>query len=127
MKRDLDLIRDILVDVENWNNPQPIFLEGMSYAGKNKQEIGYQIDLLNDAGYIDAPIIKGGQGVTYETAAILRMTMAGHEYLDSVRSPEVWTKTKKSLEKVGGGAALDVIKDIASKILAELIKQHSGL
>lgn len=127
MKRDLDLIRDILLDVENWNQPQPIFLEGMSYEGKNKQEIGYQIDLLKDTGYIDARIVKGGQGVTYETAAILRMTMAGHEYLESVRNPEVWKKTKTTLEKVGGGAALDVVKDIASKILAELIKMHTGL
>jgi Hypothetical protein (DUF2513) len=108
MKRDLDLIRDILLDVENWNHPQPIFLEGMAYEGKDKQEIGYQIDLLNDVGYIDARIIKGGQGVNYETAAILRMTMAGHEYLDSVRSPEVWKKTKSTLEKVGGGEVLQL-------------------
>jgi hypothetical protein len=62
----------------NWNYPEPIFLERMDYEGKNKQEIG-------------------GQGVTYETAAILRMTMAGHEYLDSIRSPEVWKKTKSTL------------------------------
>jgi hypothetical protein len=41
----------------------------MAYEGKDKQEIGYQIDLLNDVGYIDARIIKGGQGVNYETAA----------------------------------------------------------
>jgi hypothetical protein len=127
MKRDLDLIRDILLHVENWDHPEPIFLERMNYEGKNKQEIGYQIDLWNDAGYIDARIIKGRQGVTYEKAVILRMTMAGHEYLDSVRNPEVWKKTKSTLEKVGGGAALDVIKEIASKILAELVKAHTGL
>jgi hypothetical protein len=32
-----------------------------------------------------------------------------------VRSQEVWNKTKKMLEKVGGG---DLVKDIASKIMA---------
>jgi Hypothetical protein (DUF2513) len=126
MKRDLDLIRYILLDVENWNHPQPMFLEGMSYEGKNKQEIGYQIDLLNDAGYLDARIIKGGQGVTYETAAILRMTMPGHEYLDSVRDPKVWNKTKSVLENVGGSAALEVIKDVAAKVTAELLKPFLG-
>jgi hypothetical protein len=35
-----------------------------------------------------------------------------------VRSQEVWNKTKKMLEKVGGGAAFDLVKDIASKITA---------
>jgi hypothetical protein len=46
--------------------------------------------------------------------------------LDSVRSPEVWKKTKTTLEKVGGGAALAVVKEIASKIMAELISKYIG-
>jgi hypothetical protein len=64
MKRDLDLIRNILLDVEGWNQPEPIFLERMDYKGKIKQEIGYQIDLLNDAGFIDARTVKDGLGVS---------------------------------------------------------------
>jgi hypothetical protein len=126
MKRDLDLLRDILLDVEDWNDPEPLRLEALGYDGKTQQEIGYHLELLEDAGYIDANITKWNTGA-YATGLILRMTMAGHDYLDSVRSPEVWNKTKTALEKVGGGAALDVIKDVASKILAELIRIHTGL
>ena len=127
MKRDLDLIRDILLDVENWNIPQPLTLGSLEYEGKTKQEIGYQLELLEDAGYIDVRIIKDHVGIGYLDAFIVRMKMAGHEYLDSVRNPEVWNKTKTTLEKVGGGAALDVVKDIASKFLAELVKKYTGL
>jgi len=127
MKRDLDLIRDILLDVENWNIPQPLTLGSLEYEGKTKQEIGHQLELLEDAGYIDARIIKDHVGIGYLDAFIVRMKMAGHEYLDSVRNPEVWNKTKTTLEKVGGGAALDVVKDIASKFLAELVKTYTGL
>jgi hypothetical protein len=127
MKRDLDLIRDILLDVENWNIPQPLTLGSLEYEGKTKQEIGYQLELLEDAGYIDVRIIKDHVGIGYLDAFIVRMKMAGHEYLDSVRNPEVWNKTKTTLEKVGGGAALDVVKDIASKFLAELVKTYTGL
>ena len=58
MKRDLDLIRDILLDVENWNIPQPLTLGSLEYEGKTKQEIGYQLELLEDAGYIEVRIIK---------------------------------------------------------------------
>jgi hypothetical protein len=36
-------------------------------------------------------------------------------------------KTKTTLEKVGGSAALDVVKNIASKIMADLIKTYTGL
>jgi hypothetical protein len=127
MKRNLDLIRDILLDVENWNHTQPLTLSGLKYEENTKQEIGYQLELLGDVDYIDARIIKGGQGIVYEEAFILRMTMAGHEYLDSVRNPEVWKKTKTALEKVGGGAALEVVKDIACRILTELLKASTGL
>jgi hypothetical protein len=127
MKRDLDLIRGILLDVENWSNEEPLRLGMLEYEGKTKQEIGYQLDLLQDAGYIDARIIKGHQGITYDEAVILRMKMAGHEYLDSVRSLEVWKKTKTTLEKVGGGAALAVIKEIATKIAVEYIKTQAHL
>ena len=93
MKRDLDLIRDILLDVENWNIPQPLTLGSLEYEGKTKQEIGYQLELLEDAGYIDVRIIKDHVGIGYLDAFIVRMKMAGHEYLDSVRNPEVWNKT----------------------------------
>jgi hypothetical protein len=128
MKRDLDLIRSILLDVENWHHPQPIFLEGMTYEGKDKQELDIRSTFWTMPGISMRGSSRAGKALpTYETAAILRMTMAGHEYLDSVRSPEVWKKTKSALEKVGGGAALDVIKEIASKTLAELLKIHTGL
>jgi len=126
MKRDLDLIRDILLDVENWSNAQPLTLSSLEYEGKTKQEIGYQLELLADAGYIDVRIVKDHVGIGYSDAFIVRMKMAGHEYLDTVRSPEVWKKTKTTLEKVGGGAALEVVKQIASKIMAELISKYAG-
>jgi hypothetical protein len=127
MKRDLDLIRDILLDIENWSNEQPLWLSSLEYEGKTKQEIGYQLELLKDFDYIQANIIKNSQGIGYEDASIVRMKMAGHEYLDAVRSPEVWKKTKTTLEKVGGGAALAVVKDIATRIAIEIIKLHTHL
>jgi hypothetical protein len=127
MKRDLDLIRDILLDVENWSNEQPLWLSRLEYEGKTKQDIGYQLELLKDAGHIEANIIKNSQGLAYDDATIVRMKMAGHGYLDTVRSPEIWKKTKTALEKVGGGAALAVVKEIATKFAVEYIKAHTHL
>ncbi len=108
-------------------NAQPLTLSGLQYEGKTKQEIGYQLELLADAGYIDVRIIKDHVGIGYSDAFIIRMKMAGHEYLDTVRSPEVWKRTKTTLEKVGGGAALAVVKEIATKIAVEYIKAQAHL
>jgi hypothetical protein len=39
-----------------------------------------------------------------------------------VRNLKVWKETKSLLEKVGGSAALEVVKDVSAKVMAELIK-----
>jgi hypothetical protein len=47
---------------------------------------------------------------------------SGYDYLDTVRDPKVWSQTKSVLENIGGSAALEVVKEIAAKFMAELIR-----
>jgi Hypothetical protein (DUF2513) len=49
---------------------------------------------LDGGEYIDIRIVKDPTGITYEEAFLVRMKIAGHDYLDSGRNPEVWKKTK---------------------------------
>jgi len=93
MKRDLDLMRDILLAVEEWNDPQPLNLDALRYEGKTQREIEYQAVLLKEAGYILATGVVSNLDPKF-TLAIYRMTTAGYDYLDSVRSPEVWRRLK---------------------------------
>jgi Hypothetical protein (DUF2513) len=131
MQRDLDLIRSILLEVEKWNEPRPLDLNDLGYEGKTRQEIAYQIYLLNNQRYIDARLIPDHMGIAFAGACILRMTMRGHDYLDAVRNPEIWKKTEASIKKVSSGVALDIVKDIANKIFAAIlkaqVKAHTGL
>ena len=57
---------------------------------------------------------------------VKRITMAGNDYLDSVRDPKVWRQAKGLLEKVGGSATLAFVKELAVKVMAGLIKGSSG-
>jgi hypothetical protein len=52
---------------------------------------------------------------------LFRVTNSGHDFLDSVRDDKVWSKTKRQLTKVGGSAALDVVKATAVNIVTEII------
>jgi len=47
----------------------------------------------------------------------VRITNAGHDYLDSIRDPEVWRKTKQAAAKAGG-FTLDVLSDVAKSIIS---------
>ena len=54
------------------------------------------------------------------------LSWEGCEFLDTVRSPEVWRRTKEAAGKVGG-VSIAVLADIAKATAKILIKEHLGL
>jgi hypothetical protein len=136
MKRDLDLMREILLAVEaSHGEIKPPYLPGkprpeagaeMSPADAAElTKIHYQVRLLSDAGYIEASF--AGPWPEPYFSVIRRLTNSGHDYLDSVRDPKVWERTKKELAKVPGGSGpMEFVKDLAAKTLVELYKSSSG-
>ena len=42
-----------------------------------------------------------------------RLTWEGHEFLDSIRSDTVWTKTKKRFTEKGIDMSFDLVKSVA--------------
>lgn len=112
MKRNLDLIRDILFAVESANTiDASLTLNSLSKIHPNHELILYHVFLLDDAGLI--------LGIFDETApyiCISRLTNEGHDYLDTIRDDSVWSQTKSTLGKISGSASLEVVKTIASKL-----------
>ena len=106
MKRDLDLIRTILLALED-EKPE-------SLTGENQELVCYHVQLLLDAEYVQGMVIWDRE-TKPQGYVVQRITMSGYDYLDSVRDPKVWNKTKSVLENVGGSAALEVVKDVAVK------------
>ena len=41
-----------------------------------------------------------------------RLTWAGHDYLDAVRDPKIWHKTKEATDKVGSWT-FEIVKELA--------------
>lgn len=112
MKRNLDLIRNILFAVENSNSIDAcLTLNGLSKLHPDQELILYHVFLLDDAGFII--------GIIDETApyvSITRLTNEGHDYLDTIRDDSVWKQTKSTLGKISGSSSLEVVKTIASKL-----------
>jgi len=55
-----------------------------------------------------------------------RLSWAGHDFVDSVRSPEVWAKTKKGAE-AAGGFTVDLLKDLAKGFIKKQIEDLTGV
>src|ERR1700757_1641795 len=103
MKRDMELVREILLKLELepldgnlWSiDPNGLGIEGYSY-----EEISYNLLQIIDAELINGAREQSGQ------FAIRNITWKGHEYLDDIRDPDIWRKTKartKDFASVGFG------------------------
>lgn len=142
MKRDMDLIRSILMEIETDQQINGHFVlsdaDIMSNLNAERPAVQYHLRLLMDAGYIegkdllaDTNKIQVGDGASIfresgSSITISRLTWEGHEFIDSVRDNNVWAKTKGYLKDVGG-VGIDVLKDVAKAVVKDQIKQVTGL
>lgn len=112
MKRDMDLIREILMRVED----DPLFdgyhytnFDTSDFPGHTDEEIGYHVDLLMEAGLVTG----GDQTMDASSTPISRLTWNGHEFLDNVKDAGIWNQVK---------ARVSTLPSIAFTVLAELAK-----
>lgn len=117
MKRDFDLIRDILLDVEENAKLNEWYYSDL---GKDDNVVLYHYRLLSEAGFVNMKDMTTKSGDDYRITGI---TYSGHEFLDQIRQKTVWEKTKKiTIEKVGS-LTFEAIKTISAEVIAKMITQ----
>lgn len=109
MKRNLDLIRQILLKIEQ--SPRPGDLIEIKIDGHTSEEIAYHLGLLHEAGYIIAMSFQGDNHIDWMPS---RLTWEGHEFLDLARDDPRWKKAKEMVAQAGA---------FSFPILAELLKK----
>lgn len=115
MKRNMDLIRDILLSVEETTTPNTKwvyrYVENVPQALRKytQEEVEYHVALCADSGLICGVIIYNG-GFWIDVSDL---TPAGHDFLSNIRSGDVW----KKIVSVAGSASLPAIIDFAEKIV----------
>lgn len=123
MKRDMDLVRAILFAVEAAGEDQTIKAGDIQLDGFSSGQISRHVQLLEEAGFLQANISKQLGGVAARRFHIYGMTWSGHDFLDTIRDPSVWEKTKDKIVSHGGSFSLEIVKALATGFL----KQQLGL
>lgn len=124
MKRDLDLIRNILLAVEADQKNNLDLYELSDKLQVDPDVLYYHLELLQDAKFI---IVRGGVvAFTPETRKhdpykIERLTFDGCDYLDAIRNTTVWNRVKKKLKLIGGTTALSVVKEVAVATATQML------
>lgn len=118
MKRDMDLVREILMVVAECDDrvDYDVFVNDCY----DKNFVIYTIELMKEAGLLKANVTKA-YGGDYVSARIDSLTWQGHEFLGNIKNDKVWAKVKKILAKTCKSASIDVVKKIAEKIVLDMV------
>lgn len=120
MKRDLDLIRKILLTIEDEASgfaPRSLKIDGYTDV-----QVAYHAFLLVDAGLVDGSVVKTNTGHAPE-GMIRNLNWAGHEFAEAARDDTRWNKAMGIVKEKGGSITMDVLKDL----LTSLMKLAIGL
>jgi hypothetical protein len=113
MKRDMELIRLSLLEVEG-EEPRP------NLSAYTEEQKVYHMALCIEAGLVDGEVVKDGSGFPVGTVAI-RLTWKGHEFVDAARNDTIWKKTLGHVKKAGVSVTLPVLEDLLKKGVKELL------
>lgn len=104
MKRDMDIIRQIVLAVRDSEG----VIRGLD--GVEFEVYAEHVRLLDEAGLIDASIQTVPQRRVI-AALVWRLTWAGQDFADAVSSDTLWRKAKDNVIKPAGSWTFDVLKE----------------
>jgi hypothetical protein len=108
MKRDMDLVRRIMLAVEA--SDRPLDSSMIRIAGYTGEAITEHMRMLNEAGLIEG---ISAYSVEHRLKWIeLRLTWSGHDFLDAARNEVVWSETVSEVRKKTGAVPFEVLKGL---------------
>ena len=118
MKRDMDLVRRILLEVEK-RSPEEMD-RPLQFEGHSDQEITYHVRILHEAGLITALDFSSSGGEQWQPVSL---TWEGHDFLDASRDDSQWSKARAIIKEKAGTVSFAVLK----ALLVSLARKAVGL
>jgi Hypothetical protein (DUF2513) len=112
MRRDMDLIRQILIDIVD----DKFVLDDLDAVAL------YHLEMLIEKNFVlGVAVFQGWDGPSYSHKEDIRLTYNGHEFVETIRPQTVWEKIKSHLREKGVGLTIDSIAQSAPTIVSGLI------
>ncbi|MDO9453367.1 MAG: DUF2513 domain-containing protein [Stagnimonas sp.] len=119
MKRDMDLVRAILLELEqhkHGNAPDNFALEGYP-----EEQVDYHVYLLMQAGLVEGHTADVS-GSPSPIGVPHNLTWTGHEFIDNAREANIWQQAKEVMLKAGTGSF-----GVWQSVITDLVKKSVGL
>jgi hypothetical protein len=109
MQRDIDLLRQLLLDIERRGATSPIDCLHSDARHDGDERVRYHLRQLTDAGLLK----EAGQ--TASGSACVRLTYAGQEFIEFARSDARWREAKATVLAATGGMPLALVRSLLGK------------
>lgn len=119
MKRDMELIRRILLAAEEGTHgfvPSNFELQGYPV-----DVVGYHVYLMGQAGLVEV-LVRNADMAKSPFATLRNLTWAGYEFLAASKDPTIWEQARTLISRSGEGSFA-----IWQSILGDLVKKSIGL
>jgi hypothetical protein len=116
MKRDMDVVRNLLLRTEPADGSVSI----------NDPVETYHVRIMLDGGLVDGRISEDVTSDAPRHSHIHNLTWAGHDFLDAARNDTVWRSAKEKILKPGVSWTFELLKETL-KALAKQQLSKIGL
>ncbi|MRB42533.1 DUF2513 domain-containing protein [Bacillus cereus] len=109
MKRDMELVRKLLVLIEEQDDNS----KELNIPSEIDRKVAvYHLNLLEQAGFTENKIFYADNAPMWIHSTL---TWDGHEFLDAIKNDTVWKKLKQTIAEKGGNIPFEIMKALAIK------------
>jgi hypothetical protein len=124
LKRDMEIVRDILISVEERIDLKPAVVQ---LPGYDPYVVARHVEMLFDFGYLDgtaSPNLADG----YRDIHVIDLSWSGHDFVGAICAKSHW-ETLKSKFTVAelAGLPLAIIKDVGIALVKLEVKRRLGI
>ena len=113
MKRDDELLRKLMLDMEA--DPEPVVIfEAMKSDEDEDRRAYYHLRLLCDGGFLEETGKHGG---------VFRITSAGHDFIGLMKDEGMWSSMKKKAATVVPQYGLRLLFEVGNALVREKLQK----
>lgn len=114
MKLNMDLIREILLEIEKQYVSTAIY--NLNIDGYDMETVAYHCKMLHEEGLIsDYKALYADDEI--DAFGVGPLTMAGNKYLNNIRDNSIWKKTKDTIKEKGLPIVLSTIRTVSTALI----------
>ena len=114
MKRDMELCRNILLEIESSQSEK---IYGFHIKDYSDEMVRYHCNLLREHGLIT----KSSEDILGELI-VGNLTWEGQDFVEKIHDDTIWNRTKETIINKGLTMGFDIVKQVSSEIIASMAK-----